>query len=200
MSAYDQFEKLFCGEWKFDKAENAEEFCNNAKMSPEDKQMLMNISPDILFQRKGDSFLQTYRLAPGVKPSFTNGVFVQEIYSQLPGKCDLVVDGKMEGDYLVTMTAEETQMFKTVHPDMLYQRKGDSLVQTYRFGPGAEMSVTIKFGEEYVSKDTTEPPRWHNKVKPSFTNGVFVQEIYSQLPGKCDLVVDGKMEGDYLVV
>ncbi|XP_052807059.1 uncharacterized protein LOC128236215 [Mya arenaria] len=128
MSAYDQFEKLFCGEWKFDKAENAEEFCNNAKMSPEDKQMLMNISPDILFQRKGDSFLQTYRLAPGV-----------------------------------------------------------------------EISATIKFGEEYESRDTNEPPRWHNKVKPSFTNGVFVQEIYSQLPGKCDLVVDGKMEGDYLV-
>ncbi|XP_052805056.1 uncharacterized protein LOC128234690 [Mya arenaria] len=88
----------------------------------------------------------------------------------------------------------------TIHPDILYKREGDSIVQTYRLAPGVEFSNTIKFGTEYESRDTTEPPRWHNKAMPSFTEGAFKQEVYPQLPGKCKLEVEGNIEGGCMVV
>lgn len=47
---------------------------------------------------------------------------------------------------------------------MLIERRGDHTFIEFEIAPGVKHDITFKLGEEYVSKDKTDPPTYHLKV------------------------------------
>jgi hypothetical protein len=63
------------------------------------------------------------------------------------------------------MPKEQMEFFATMKPEIKIERKGDKIHHSTNMGKGVIHDVIYELGKGFESKDTNEPPLYHNKVQ-----------------------------------